>query len=75
MPTKQKKTTTGFVQPIEPASGQHRGELFVINPHEIFAVGHPLVRRFPHLFKPLEPTRDRPAAEQVTAAPGEQRGA
>lgn len=65
---------TGNVQPIEPSTGTLNGEPFVINPREVFAAEHPLVRAHPHLFKPVEPTRDRPGVEQMTAGPGEKRG-
>lgn len=61
------------VQPIEPATGTFNGEPFVINPAEVFNADHALVRAYPHLFKPVEPTRDRPDVEQMTAAPGEKR--
>lgn len=63
----------GNVRPIQPASGDIDGEPFVINPGEIFAADHKLVRAKPHLFKPVEPTRDRPDVEQATKAPGERR--
>lgn len=63
-----------FVQPREPASGTFDGEPFVVNPSEVFAPDHPLVRAHPHLFKPLEASRERPAVEQATAGPGERRG-
>jgi hypothetical protein len=66
---------TRFVQPIEPAAGDFDGSSFVVNPSEVFAEDHPLVRAYPHLFKPLEPSRQRPEVEQTTAAPGEKRGA
>lgn len=69
------KTSKGeFVQPKEPASGDYNGAPFVLRVGEVFAADHPLVREYPHLFKPLEAARQRPAAEQVTAAPGERRG-
>ena len=66
--------TVTHVQPIEAASGDHKGETFVINPNEIFAVDDELVRAYPHLFQPLRETRQRPEVEQATAAPGEHRG-
>lgn len=62
------------VSPIEPATGDYNGEPFVLSPREVFASDHPLVRAYPHLFKPVEQTRERPAVEQMTAGPGEQRG-
>lgn len=73
MPAAQKPRRE-FVQPREPASGTHNGEPFVVNPSEVFAADHPLVRSHPHLFRPLEASRERPAVEQMTAAPGELRG-
>ena len=70
-----KQARREFVQPREPASGTFDGEVFVINPAEVFATDHPLVREYPHLFRPLEASRARPEVEQATAAPGERRGA
>jgi hypothetical protein len=67
--------TKEFVRPIEPASGTFKREPFVVNPNQIFESNDPLVRKFPHLFQPLEATRQRPDVESMTAAPGEQRGA
>ena len=64
--------TRQFVQPKEPATGSLKGEAFVLNPSEIFAADHPLVRQFPHLFRAVAATR--PDVEQATAAPGELRG-
>lgn len=55
-------------------SGDLDGEPFVINPRDIFAADHPLVRARPELFEPVEPNRQRPAVEQMTQAPGEKRG-
>jgi hypothetical protein len=63
-----------FVRAREPATGTFEGEPFVVGPTEIFAADHPLVRAHPHLFKPVEGSRQRPAVEQMTAAPGEARG-
>lgn len=68
------RTRDEYVQPIEPASGTHDGEPFVVNPREIFAADHPLVRALPHLFRPVEASRQRPDVEQMTAGPGEKRG-
>jgi hypothetical protein len=68
------RVTRQFVQPREPATGSFHGDAFVISPAEIFAADHPLVREFPHLFRAVSETRDRPAVEQMTAAPGELRG-
>jgi hypothetical protein len=67
-------TRAEHVRPREPATGTFEGEPFVVNPSEVFAIDHPLVRAYPKLFKPLEPTRTRPVVEQMTAAPGEKRG-
>ena len=66
--------TVQHVQPKEPASGHFEGDVFVINPNEIFSVDDPLVRAFPDLFRPVDVTRRRPDVEQATAAPGEVRG-
>jgi hypothetical protein len=71
MTTKQKPT---HVQPKEAASFHFEGEDVVLRPTEVFAADDPMVREHPDLFKPLEPTRQRPAVEQMTAAPGERRG-
>jgi hypothetical protein len=68
------RDTKTNMQAREPASGTFNGEPFVVNPSEVFAADHPLVRAFPHLFKAVEPTRQRPDVEQMTAAPGEKRG-
>ena len=73
MPQTKQPKHEGFVQPIEPATGDHDGEPFVITPTEVFAADHPLVRAYPHLFKALEPRR-RPGSEQATRGPGEKRG-
>jgi hypothetical protein len=72
--TKQRSTDAPgeFVQPIEPATGALKGEPFVLNPREIFAATHPIVRSHPHLFRPVE--ESRPAVERATATPGELRG-
>lgn len=71
MPGPQK--TRVLVRAKEPATGTHNGEPFVVNPTEILDGDHPLVRAYPHLFCPVEPSRARPAVEQMTAAPGERR--
>ena len=63
-----------LVRAREPATGTFEGEDFVLSPTEIFAPDHPLVRAFPHLFMPVEESRERPAVEQMTQAPGERRG-
>lgn len=63
-----------FLRAKEPATGTFEGEPFVVSPSEIFASDHPLVRAYPHLFVPLEESRERPEVEQATAAPGEKRG-
>lgn len=63
-----------YVQGREPATGNLNGEPFVIGPRTILVEDDPLVRAYPHLFKPLEPSRQRPTVEQTTAAPGEKRG-
>lgn len=62
-----------LMRPKEPATGEHDGEPFVINPRELFDADHPLVRAYPGLFTEADPTR--PDVEQMTAAPGEKRGA
>jgi hypothetical protein len=71
MPAKQQPR---YVRAKEPATGDLDGEPFVVNPSEIFADDHPIVRAHPDLFEPLEPSRQRPDVEQMTAAPGEKRG-
>lgn len=73
--------TVEYVQGVEPASGDWKNpetgakEPFVVNPSTILRSDDPLVKQFPHLFKALETSRQRPAVEQATAAPGEKRGA
>ena len=69
-----KTANRGFVQVRESATGSHDGAPFVLTPGEIFAADHPIVENYPDFFKPLEPSRQRPAVEQMTKAPGEQRG-
>jgi hypothetical protein len=77
MPPAVKPRTTDrapeFMQPIQPATGDYRGEPFVLNPREIFASDHRLVRAYPHLFRAVEQSPERPAIETMTAAPGEKR--
>jgi hypothetical protein len=52
MPQTKSKQTVSHVRAREPATGTFEGEPFVVNPSEIFAADHPLVRAYPHLFKP-----------------------
>lgn len=68
------KPKADHVQPIQPAAFIHDGSMVVVNPHEIFDRSHPYVKAKPKLFRPVEGTRQRPAVEQMTAAPGEVRG-
>lgn len=63
-----------FVKPIQAATFDHADEAVVIRESEIFDADDPIVRARPELFKPLEASRQRPAVEQATAAPGETRG-
>jgi hypothetical protein len=70
----RKNPELSYVQPIEPASVEHEGASLVVNPHQVFHADDSLVKAFPHLFKPLEASRQRPEVEQTTAAPGEVRG-
>ncbi len=63
-----------FVRAKEPASGDFNGEPFEVSPAEILNGDHPLVRAYPHLFKPLEASRERPVVEEMTAEPGVKRG-
>ncbi len=63
-----------YVQAKEAATGDFNGETFVVNPSTVLVEHDPLVKAFPHLFKPLEPSRQRPVIEQMTNAPGEVRG-
>jgi hypothetical protein len=72
--TRQATPIAAHMRPIEPASGDHNGDPFVLSPREVFASDHPLVRAFPHLFEPVDQTRERPAVEQMTDGPGEKRG-
>ena len=72
--TKNQNRQGEYVRAREAATGDFNGEPFVLNPSEIFAPDHPLVRKYPHLFEPVEPSRQRPQVEQTTAAPGEKRG-
>lgn len=64
-----------YVQAVEAATGEIDGETFVVSPRTtILASDHPIVKAYPHFFRPLEPTRRRPDVEMTTAAPGEKRG-
>jgi hypothetical protein len=63
-----------YVQAREPATGTFDGEQFVLKPGEILAADHPIARAYPEFFKALEPSRQRPEVEQMTAGPGEKRG-
>lgn len=63
-----------YVQAKEPATGSVKGEPFVLAKGEILAADHPIVKGYPQFFGPLEPSRQRPAVEAATAAPGERRG-
>lgn len=63
-----------FVQAREPATFTFEDEDVVLGLSDVFAADHPWVRAHPSLFKPLAESRQRPAVEQMTAAPGEQRG-
>ena len=65
--------TPRFVRPKEACTFDHDDEAVVLNPNEIFSADDPIVRARPHLFKPLEASRERPVVEQATAAPGEVR--
>lgn len=67
------KRRAEHVRPLEAASGDHKGEPFVINPNQIFEADDELVRAYPHLFIAVEASRSRPLVEQATAAPGEVR--
>jgi hypothetical protein len=62
-----------FVRPIEACTFDHDGDAVVLSPNEIFNADDEIVRSRPHLFKPLEASRQRPEVEQATAAPGETR--
>lgn len=70
----QTKTKPEYLQVREACSGTLDGETFVLNPGEILAADHPIARAYPDFFKKLEPSRQRPPVEQMTAAPGEKRG-
>ena len=67
------KRTAQHYQPKQAAAGNYKGRDFILNPNFIYAADDELVREYPDLFKPIEPTRARPQVEQATAAPGEQR--
>lgn len=60
-----------LVRPREAASGDYEGEMFVLNPNDLYRGSDVLVREYPHLFVAAD--RTRPAVEQATAAPGELR--
>lgn len=64
-------TGSEYVRPIEAASFAFKGEQVVLSPNEVLESSHPYVRKHPHLFTPLEPSRQRPGVEQATRAPGE----
>lgn len=64
-----------FVRPREACTFDHDGDAVVLNPNvDIYNADDPVVRARPHLFKPVEASRQRPEVEQATAAPGERRG-
>lgn len=46
----------------------------VYNVGEVFDADDPVVKRYSNFFKPVAPTRSSPV-EQMTATPGEKRGA
>lgn len=62
-----------YVRPREACTFDHDGAPVVLSPNEIFEKDDPVVKARPELFIPLEPSRQRPAVEQATAGPGEQR--
>lgn len=62
-----------FVQAKDAATGRVGDESFVVRAGDLFAAEHPIVRAYPHFFRAAD--IQRPAVEEMTAAPGEQRGA
>ncbi len=74
-PAKTARTQAAeYVQVTEAFTGTLDDAPVVVSTAEIFQRDHPLVRAYPTFFKALEPTRQRPAVEQMTAIPGERRG-
>lgn len=71
-PTKTR--TVAHVQAKEAATGVIDGTPFVLSPGEVLSADHEIVRAYPDFFRPLEPGRERPSVEQMTAEPGEKRG-
>ena len=68
-----RKAAPRHVRPIEACTYDHDGEPIVLSPNEIFEKDDPIVKARPDLFGPIEASRQRPAVEQATNAPGEQR--
>ncbi len=75
MPVAKKTASlTGWVRPREAFTGDLNGEVVVLGPNDVLNDRDQAVKKWPHLFVPLEPDRTRPDVEQMTAAPGEVRG-
>jgi hypothetical protein len=72
-------TKESHVEAIEAASatmksGPMKGETFVLKPGEVLASDHPIVKAYPHFFRPLTGSRRRPQVEDMTNEPGRKRG-
>lgn len=66
--------TREYVRPRDSASGDLDGVPWVINPRQIFDAEDQLVRAYPHLFQPVEPTSRPPDIQDTSAEPGRLRG-
>lgn len=66
-----KTIPASHVRPKETFSGTYEGAPFTFNPDHILDAKDPIVRKYPTMFVPLDTSRSRPTAEQMTKAPGE----
>lgn len=67
---------TGIVAALDAFAGAADGGYFDVRRGDLFEADHPLVKKHPHLFGPLQVRYPvQRAVEQATAAPGEKRGA
>jgi hypothetical protein len=69
----RKEPGSGLMRPKDAFSGDTEDGPVTLTPNHILRADDPLVKRWPHHFVPVEPTRMRPDVEQATAAPGEVR--
>lgn len=67
----QKSDDAQMVRPIQPATGDHDGVPFVVNPNMTFSADDALVKKYPHLFCPLEARRLGPPELSAAIMPPE----